>query len=278
MTALAPPPSGEMLKRRPFAMAISKAGAVITITGAIIIWLVILGPLGALAAHVSPASISRSLSLPQALQPLVTSVEASSITLGVLVVVCTPLAWLLARRRLPATRIWETGILLMLLVPPLVLGLLLVLMAGPLTPVGHGLSELHLSASDTFFALVVAESYEAAPYYLLGAQAAFAAVDPAHEDNAALLGDRPTRTFYRVTLPLASPGLANALAVAWARAMGAFGAVLIVAYHPYGLPMQVWTTLEERGLPYALPFALLLIAVALPVPVAAYLWSARARG
>jgi molybdate/tungstate transport system permease protein len=112
---------------------------------------------------------------------------------------------------------------------------------------------------------------------VVGAQAAFVAVNPRLEQQAALLGDRPSRVFRRVTLPLASPGLAMALAVAWARAMGAFGAVVIIAYHPYGLPLQIWTTLAETGLASALPYALVLLVVALPLPLAAYLWSARAQ-
>ena len=107
--------------------------------------------------------------------------------------------------------------------------------------------------------------------------AAFATVDPALEQAAALLGDGRWRTWRRVTIPLAAPGLANALAVTWARAMGAFGAVLIIAYHPFGLPMQIWVTLQETGLASALPYALVLLVVALPLPVAAYIWSARAR-
>ena len=104
---------------------------------------------------------------------------------------------------------------------------------------------------------------------MLGAQSAIAAVDPRMEQQAALLGDRPLRAVRRVTLPLAAPGLAMALAVAWARAMGAFGAVIIIAYHPYGLPLQIWTTLQETGLASALPFALVLPVAALPLPVAA---------
>ena len=177
----------------------------------------------------------------------------------------TPLAWLLARGRLPFPRVWEAGLLLVLLLPPLVIGLLLVFMVGPFTPIGHCLGALHLSASNTFLALVIAQVYESAPYYVLGAQAAFASVDPRLEQQAALLGDRPWRVLRRVTLPLAAPGLAMALAVAWARAMGAFGAVIIVAYHPYGLPLQIWTTLQETGLDSALPFALVLLVVALPL-------------
>jgi molybdate/tungstate transport system permease protein len=101
-------------------------------------------------------------------------------------------------------------------------------------------------------------------------------VDPRLEQQAQLLGDRPLRAFRRVTLPLATPGLAMGLSVAWARAMGAFGAVIIIAYHPFGIPLQIYTTLQETGLASALPFALVLLVVALPLPLAAYVWSARA--
>ena len=245
--------------------------------GAAVVWLALLGPLGALLAHLSPSAIQRSLSAPQALAPLVTSVEASAVALGVLVAAGTPLAWAMARNRLPAPRLWESGVLVLLLMPPLVIGLLLVFLVGPLTPIGRGLADVHLSASNTFFALAVAEIYEAAPYYVLGASAAFTSVEPELEEHARLLGDSWWRSFRRVTLPLAAPGLASALAMAWARAIGAFGAVLIIAYHPYGLPMQIWVTLQQTGLAAALPFALILLVVALPLPVLAYVWTARAR-
>jgi molybdate/tungstate transport system permease protein len=231
-----------------------------------------------LLAHLSYGATRRALAAPGALAPLVTSLEASAVALGALVVVGTPLAWLMARRRLPLPGLFEAGVLVPLLMPPLVIGLLLVFMVGPATPAGEALAHLHLSASNTFFALVVAEIYESAPYYILGAQSAFLAVDPRLEEMAGLLGDPPARAFRRVTVPLAAPGLAMSLAVAWARAMGAFGAVIVIAYHPYGLPMQIWVSLEESGLASALPFALLLLVVALPLPLLAYLWSARARG
>jgi molybdate/tungstate transport system permease protein len=174
-------------------------------------------------------------------------------------------------------RVWEAGVLASLLLPPLVIGLLLVFMVGPYTPIGELLGHFNLSATNTLLALVIAEVYESAPYYVLGAQAAFSGVDHRLEQQAGLLGDRPRRVFRRVTVPLAAPGLAMALAISWARAMGAFGAVVIVAYYPTGLPMQIWTSLQETGLASALPFALVLLVVALPLPLAAYVWSARAR-
>ncbi len=276
MSWAASPPAqvpGSALRR-----TVRSASGVASLAGAAVIWVALLGPVITLLAHLSWSQVSAALSVPGALDPLVTSVESGVITLAVLLVLGTPLAWKLARGSLPFPRVWEAGVLCSLLLPPLVIGLLLIFMVGPYTPIGELLGHVNLSATNTFLALVIAEVYESAPYYVLGAQAAFAAVDPAIEEQAALLGDRPSRVARRVTLPLAAPGLAMALAVAWARAMGAFGAVVIIAYHPYGIPLQIWTTLQETGLPTALPFALVLLVVALPLPLAAYIWSARARG
>ncbi len=248
----------------------------VSIAGAAVIWIVLLGPVITLITRMSPGDIASALTGPGDLEPLLTSVLSGCVTLGVLVLVCTPLAWMMARGRLPFPRVWEAGVLCALLLPPLVIGLLLVFMVGPYTWAGTVLGWLHQSATNTFLALVIAEVYESAPYYVLGAQAAFAGVDTRLEEQAGLLGDPPRRVFRRITLPLAAPGLAMSLAVAWARAIGAFGAVVIIAYHPFGIPMQIYTTLQETGLYSALPYALVLLVVALPLPLAAYIWSARA--
>jgi molybdate/tungstate transport system permease protein len=249
-----------------------------SVAGAGLIWIALLGPVIALLTHLSGSAIVSSLTVPGALDPLVISLESGGVTLAVLLALGTPLAWMLARGTLPFPRVWEAGVLCSLLLPPLVIGLLLIFMIGPYTPIGQLLGDVHLSATNTFLALVFAEVYESAPYYVLGAQASFSEVEPRLEQQAALLGDRPGRVFRRVTLPLAAPGLAMSLAIAWARAMGAFGAVVIIAYHPFGIPLQIYTTLQETGLASALPFALVLLVVALPLPLAAYTWSARARG
>jgi molybdate/tungstate transport system permease protein len=256
--------------------AIHSASGVVALAGAGVIWIALLGPVIALLTHLSGSAIVSSLTASGALDPLVVSVTSGAVTLGVLLVVTTPLAWMMARDRLPFPRIWEAGVLCSLLLPPLVIGLLLIFMVGPYTAIGQLLGRVHLSATNTFLALVIAEVYESAPYYVLAAQAAFRGVDRGLEQQAELLGDRPVRVFRRVTLPLAMPGLAAALAVAWARAMGAFGAVIIIAYHPFGIPLQIYTTLQETGLASALPFALVLLVVALPLPLVAYVWSAHA--
>ncbi len=255
------------------------ASALASVIGALLIWLALLGPVIALLTHLSGSEIVSALTGPGDLDPLVTSLASGAVTLAVLLVFGTPLAWKLARGTLPFPRVWEAGVLCSLLLPPLVIGLLLIFFVGPYTPLGELLNATpwHLSATNTFLALVIAEVYESAPYYVVGAQAAFSDVDRRVEEQAALLGDRPLRVFRRVTLPLAAPSLGVALSVAWARAMGAFGAVIIIAYHPYGLPLQIYNTLQETGLPSALPYALVLLVIALPLPLAAFSWSAHAR-
>jgi molybdate/tungstate transport system permease protein len=254
-------------------------GAAAAVTSAVV-WVVLLGPLAVLLSQISPHQIRVSLDQPGALNPLWTSLEASAVALGTMIVLGTPLAYVLARRKAGRlTKVVEAGVLLPLLMPPLVIGLLLIFLIGQAGPVGRVISGIDPSVFgvNTFFALVVAEFYEAAPYFIISAAAALATVDERLEQDAQLLGDRRLATFRRVTLPLAAPGLASGLAISWARAMGAFGAVLIVAYNPAGLPIEIDRSFIANGLSPALPFALLLIVAALPLPLIALLWSDRAR-
>ena len=246
----------------------------------VLVWVVLLGPLVVLVSQVSPHSIRVNLDQPGALDPLWISLEASGIALGCMVVLGTPLAYFLARGRVRLARVVEAGIILPLLMPPLVIGLLLIFLIGQAGPVGRFVSGIdpNVFGVNTFFALVVAEFYEAAPYYIITATAALTTVDERLEHDAQLLGDRPLSSFRRVTLPLAAPGLATGLAIAWARAMGAFGAVLIVAYNPAGLPIDIDQTFIANGLNASVVLALLLIVAALPLPLFALLWSSRARG
>lgn len=258
------------------ALPILNIARFVAILVAIVTTFLFLAPLIVLLVKLSPSSVSLAFSSPGAFGPTVISLSSAAVALVVVVIIGTPLAWAMTKDLLPAKRLFELALTLPLLTPPLVIGLLLVFMIGPLSFVGKMLGQIHLSATNTFLALVIAEVYECAPYYILGAVAAFSAVDTNIEQAAALLGETPLGVALHISLPLASPGLASALSMGWARAVGAFGAVIIIAYHPYGLPMQIWTTLEETGLSSALPFALILLLVALPLPIAAYTWGSRA--
>ncbi len=103
-------------------------------------------------------------------------------------------------------------------------------------------------------------------YFVLGAIAALEGVPGMLQKQAALLGLRPWQVFWRVTLPLARLGLAVALSITWIRTIGEFGAVVVTAYYPSGMPVQLWVNLQSFGLPAVMPLLIVFLCVALPLP------------
>ena len=239
----------------------------------VVVWVVTIGPLIALFFHASSRSIERQLSRTGGVSPLTVSFTSSLIALAVVVLLGTPLAFGLARSKFPGTQVVRVSIQILLVIPPLVLGLLLVYLLGPYSLFGGVLGHLHLSATNTFFAVIIAEIYEAIPYYVLGAEAGFRSVDKSLEQAAGLLGASKLEVFRSITVPLSSGHLATALGFAWARAMGAFGAVIVVAYNPHNLPMAIYISLQDQGLGAAFGYAVIFVIVSLPVPLLAYGWA-----
>ncbi len=197
---------------------------------------------------------------------LATSFGLTGVALAIVVAVGTPLAFSL-RGATRSTRIaFEAVVLLSVLMPPLALGLLLALAFGPATALGGLLLHLGIPTSNNPTAFVVTQIYASLGYYLLGAQAAFEAVPRELEQSAALLGLAPREVLWRITLPLARLGLAAALSLAWVRALGEFGAIMVTAYYPHGIPVQLWVDLQDQGLPAVLPLLIVFLLTALPLP------------
>ncbi|MDE2516262.1 MAG: ABC transporter permease subunit [Rhodospirillales bacterium] len=194
-------------------------------------------------------------------------------TLALIALLGTPLAQRLAAPRPPGWRgkaigIVEAMVLLPMLTPTLAMGIVLAATFGPNTALGAAAQHLGLRLTNSFPAFLLAGVYAALPVYVVGARAALAEVPSALTDVARTLGDRPGRLFFRITLPLAGRGIAAALALAWVRAVGEFGVVLIIAYYPQGLPVRLWVDFQEAGLPAVFPLVLAFLALALPLPLA----------
>jgi ABC-type Fe3+/spermidine/putrescine transport system ATPase subunit/ABC-type molybdate transport system permease subunit len=149
-----------------------------------------------------------------------------------------------------------------LAMPPLASGILLLFLVGPYAPLGllgHG------ALTDSFAGIVLAETFVAAPFLIVAARSAFASVDPVLEDVAATLGRGRLATFTRVSLPLAWPAIRAGLLLAWLRAFGEFGATVMVAYHPYSLPVYMYVAFGSQGLPAMMPILLPTLAAAVAV-------------
>ncbi len=229
---------------------------------------ILLLPAGILIIEAHPATWSSIWAQPSMRQALWTTLGSGAIALSMVILVGTPTAWVLAR--LSPAKVQNTiGALLAvpLLLPPLVLGLVLAFFLGIQTPVGNWLAQMGISGTNSWFGLIVAEMYEALPYYLLTAWAAFSSISPAYEEELRVLGKSRWAVSRYVTWPMARPGLTAAAAMAWARITGAFGAPIVVAYHPTAMPVAIWIALEAYGLPTALALAAWLLLIGLPIPV-----------
>ena len=194
------------------------------------------------------------------------SLFLTAIALVIDVVLGTPVAYYLARSANRDRVLWEAVVLISVLMPPLALGVLLSLAFGPQATVGAWLLRIGVPTSNSPLAFTATQVYVSIGYYILAARAALAAVPAELERIAALLGSRPLQVFRRVTFPLAKLGLAAALSIAWVRALGEFGAVVITAYYPSGMPVQIWINLQDAGMSAVMPLLVIFLLTALPLP------------
>jgi molybdate/tungstate transport system permease protein len=190
------------------------------------------------------------------------SALSSAIAVAIMTLLGIPLGYLLARGRLPFAQLWIGLVFLPMVVPDLAGGILLLQTFGPYGTIGHPLGAWNVELTGNLAGIVLAQLFVSAPFVVVSALAAFAGVDPKLEMAAATLGDSQWHTFWRVSLPLAWPGIAAGITLAWIRALGEFGATLIVAYNPHTLPVYMWVKFESNGLTGALPVAFLLVLLA----------------
>jgi molybdate transport system permease protein len=186
-------------------------------------------PIAAIFLQVEPGELVDRLDDPQAIEALRLSLITSGIALGLILVVGTPAAYLIATRRFRGRSVVITAIELPLVLPPAVAGIGLLAAFGPEGLLGGAIEEAGLHLVFETAGVVVALTFVASPFYLRQAQAAFEAVDPTWIQASLTLGSGEGRTFARVAIPAAMPGLAAGTALAWGRALGEFGATLVFA-------------------------------------------------
>ena len=193
-------------------------------------------PVGAFAYRVLVERGDEGWGVPGLWPALLVSVEGATISLLIGVLGGIPLAYVLARRRGWLSSVVGVVVQLPLAVPPLISGILLIYIVGPYTPLGQLSGE---RLTQTMYGLVIAQSFVSAPFLVVVARSAFRAVDPALDDVAATLGHGPLARFLRVDVPAAADGLRTGMTLMWLRAFGEYGTTVVLAYHPYSLPIYV---------------------------------------
>lgn len=171
----------------------------------------------------------RAMASPVALDALLLSIKTTSISMAIILVVGTPAAYVLARAEFPGKKIVETLVDIPAVLPPSAAGIALLLTFGRFGLVGQHLEVFGVTVTFTTAAVVIAEVFVAGHFYVRQAAVGFAGVRRDVEEAALVDGAGRFSTFTRVTVPLAFPALVAGAMMAWARALGEFGATIVFA-------------------------------------------------
>jgi molybdate transport system permease protein len=206
-------------------------------------------PLVALLVRTGPAALLAGLRSPLVLPALRVSLWSSLVAVAAVVLLGTPVAFWISRTEGRARRLVEVLVQLPVVLPPSVAGLAMLLAFGRRGVFGALLESWGVQVAFTPLAATLAEAFVAAPFFLLVASGAFRAVDVRLLQVSRTLGYTAEQTFLKVALPLALRGLVSGAALAWARALGEFGATLMFAGNLPGrtqtLPLAIYTALES---------------------------------
>lgn len=225
-------------------------------------------PLVALALRVDPAQFLANLASPAVIQAIWISLVTSTAATALAMLTGLPLAYLLARRQFYGRTLIDTLIDLPMVLPPSVAGIALLVAFGRRGLFGQYLDDMGISIAFTQTAVILAQVFVAAPFFVKAAISALGGVDRELEHAAALDGAGTNQVFRFVTLPLALPVLFAGAVMTWARALGEFGATIIFAGNFPGrtqtMPLAIYLGFElDMGI--ALTLALILLVVSFGV-------------
>ncbi|MFE7812361.1 molybdate ABC transporter permease subunit [Streptomyces sp. NPDC057433] len=229
----------------------------------------LLVPLLALLVRAPWQSMPEQLTSPAVWQALRLSLVCATAATAVSLVLGVPLAWLLARTEFPGRGLVRALVTLPLVLPPVVGGVALLMALGRNGIVGQWLDQwFGVTLPFTTAGVVVAEAFVAMPFLVISVEGTLRAADRRYEEAAATLGASRFTAFRRVTLPLIAPGVAAGSVLAWARALGEFGATITFAGNfpdrTQTMPLAVYLALQSAP-EAAVALSLVLLAVSIAV-------------
>jgi len=212
--------------------------------------------------------IGDALARPAAQTAIRNSLLTAPISTFIATVCGVPLAYVLARESFRGKRLVEALVVLPLIVPPVVGGAMILTAVGRFTPIGSAAAQLGIPLTDSLIGIILAQTFVAAPFVVITARAGFGAVDERLEQASRSLGYGPLRTFWNVSLPLARGAILAGIILTFVRAIGEFGATMMVAYNPRTMPTRIWVDFISGGIDAIVPLALALLTITLIVVAA----------
>ena len=228
-------------------------------------------PLIGLLIETPWARLPELLTSPAATEALRLSLITSLFAAFFATILGVPLAWVLARKEFPGMRIVRGVVLLPLVLPPVVGGVTLLTAFGRRGLIGQHLYDwFGIQLPFSTAGVVMAATFVAMPFLVITVEGALRSIDTRYEQAARTLGAKPRTVLLRITLPLISASLVAGIVLAWARALGEFGATITFAGNFPGvtqtLPLAVYSALEVSR-DEAIALSLVLLAVSLTVLV-----------
>ncbi|HYT28091.1 MAG TPA: ABC transporter permease [Ktedonobacteraceae bacterium] len=228
-------------------------------------------PLAALIIREPPAMLWQAIQQPEAIEALQLSIVTTCISTLLSVVFGLPVAYILARLRFRGRAFLETLVTMPTVLPPVVAGVALLITFGRFGLLGRYLSPLGITLPFTTVAVVMAQMFVSAPFFINSAKAGLEQLDRRYELAAYTLRASPLYTFRRVVLPLIRPALLAGAGLAWARALGELGATITFAGNFPGItettPIAVYIA-AESDLDAAVSLSVVLLAVSFGVLLA----------
>lgn len=256
-------------RTRPQFFAASSGPGLALLLAPSLVFLLFVGlPVAALAARaLDSGELGRNLSSGLVLEALRLSAITSTVTLVLAIIFGTPVAYLLARRSFPGRSLLDLLIDLPVVLPPTVAGVALLVTFGRRGVAGEQLAALGLEVAFTQAAVVLAQLFVSAPFYIRTLKAGIESVSIEYEEIAATLGAGQARIFRRVLLPLVWPSVLAGAVLCWARALSELGATLVFAGNFPGrtqtLPLAIIGVFDSgRSIDFAIALAVILVGLA----------------
>jgi molybdate transport system permease protein len=225
-----------------------------------------------LVRAVLDGSLVVAVASPVVLDALSLSLVTTAVSLVITVTLGVPLAFVLARRRFPGKGLIEAVVDLPIVLPPSVAGLALLLLFGRRGLLAAPFGLLGISVPFTTVAVILAQTFVSAPFFIRSARTGFAGIDRDLEDAARVDGASEWQLFRAIIVPLAGAALAAGLVMSWARSLGEFGATIMFAGNVEGrtqtLPLVVYGEFQAGGLDASIAAAAILVLAAFGVLVA----------
>lgn len=222
-------------------------------------------PFASFFASTRRSGVSDGLRSPEVHEALGNSLVTAPVATAVATVFGVPLAYFLARAEFRGKGVVDALVVLPLVLPPVVGGAMLLTGFGRFTAVGALADAVGIPLTDSLLGVVLAQTFVASPFVVVTSRAGFSAVDESLEQASRTMGHGPVATFWNVSLPSARTAVAAGVVLTFARAVGEFGATMMVAYNPRTMPTLIWVDFIAGGIDGVVAPSLVLIVISMGV-------------